>query len=63
MLMENPTPTSTTCLIVPYGKPQRLSDPGKDFAPEELEKLLQKGLGNDTLFNYWDECLARCGLL
>ena len=31
-------------LIVPYGKPQRLSDPGKDFAPEELEKLLQKGL-------------------
>ena len=42
--MKNPTPTSTTCLIVPYGKPQRLSDPGKDFAPEELEKLLQKSL-------------------
>ncbi|MBQ4481016.1 MAG: hypothetical protein II943_10295 [Victivallales bacterium] len=32
-------------LVVPYGKPCRLSDPGKDFAPEELERLLKKDIG------------------
>ena len=42
--MKNPTPSSTTRFVVPYSKPCRLSDPGKDFAPEELENLLQKSL-------------------
>ncbi len=32
-------------LVVPYRKPDRLSDPGRDFAPEELERLLKKDIG------------------